>query len=100
MCLALPGKVIEVIDENGLTMGRIDYNGTVQKACLEYVPGVQPGQYVLVHAGFAIQIVDETEAKKTLELWDQIVKESAREGTDPFGRPLDNKPNANTGGEA
>ena len=100
MCLALPGKVIEVIDENGLTMGRIDYSGTFQKACLEYVPEVQPGQYVLVHAGFAIQIVDEAEAKKTLELWDQIVEESAREGTDPFGQPLEDAADTKGGGEA
>jgi hydrogenase expression/formation protein HypC len=92
MCLAIPGKVIEVNDQNGLKMGRIDYSGTIQTACLEYVPEVQIGQYVLVHAGFAINVVDEEEARKTLALWDEIVEQHAAEGLDPFGVPLENNP--------
>jgi hydrogenase expression/formation protein HypC len=92
MCLAIPGKVIEVNDQNGLKMGRVDYSGTVQTACLEYVPEVQIGQYVLVHAGFAINVVDEDEARKTLALWDEIVERHAAEGLDPFGVPLEDNP--------
>jgi hydrogenase expression/formation protein HypC len=89
MCLAIPGKVIEIVDEKGLKMGRIDYAGTVQKACLEYVPDVQPGQYVLVHAGFALNVIDEIEAQKTLALWREMVEAGEAEGLDPFGRPLE-----------
>ncbi len=89
MCLAIPGKLIEKFDENGLSMGRIDYSGTTNTACLEYVPEVEIGQYLLVHAGFAINILDEEEAHKTLELWDEMVKAAAEEGTDVFGMPLE-----------
>lgn len=89
MCLAIPGKVVEIMDDNGLKMGRVDYAGTVVNACLEYVPDVQVGAYVLVHAGFAINTVDEEEARKTLALWDELADTRAREGLDPFGVPLD-----------
>ena len=62
MCLAIPGKLIEITEDDNLLMGRVDYSGTVQTACLAYVPEVRVGQYVLVHAGFAISVIDEEEA--------------------------------------
>lgn len=91
MCLAIPGKVIEIMDENGLKMGNIDYSGTTQKACLAYLPDIQIGQYVIVHAGFALNAIDEEEAKKTLALWNEIAEKNAKEGLDPFGTPIENK---------
>ncbi len=72
MCLAVPGKVLEMTDENGLLMGRVDFAGMISSACLAYVPEVQIGQYVIVHAGFALSIVDEEEAKRTFELLDEL----------------------------
>jgi hydrogenase expression/formation protein HypC len=72
MCLAVPGKVVEIFDEDGLRMGRIDYEGTQNTTCLEYLPEAEVGQYVIVHAGFAISILDEDEALETLELWKSI----------------------------
>ena len=92
MCLAIPGKVLDIYDEHGLPMGRIDYAGTVNTACLAYVPEAQVGQYVLVHAGFALNVLDEEEAQKTLALWDEMVQAAAAEGTDIFGMPLDALP--------
>lgn len=89
MCLGIPGKVTEIFDENGLKMGKIDYSGTVKTACLEYVPDIKEGEYVIVHAGFAISVIDENEAKKTLELWDEMTAKAAEEGLDVFGMPLD-----------
>jgi hydrogenase expression/formation protein HypC len=79
MCLAIPGKVIEITEENGLAMGRIDYAGTVNTACLAYVPEVNVGQYVIVHAGFALSVVDEVEARKTLDLFDEIAQKIKEE---------------------
>jgi hydrogenase expression/formation protein HypC len=73
MCLAVPGKLTEIKLENGLRMGRVDYSGTVGTACLEYVPEAEVGQYVIVHAGFAITVLDEEEALKTLALFDQML---------------------------
>ncbi len=84
MCLAVPGKVLEITDESGLLMGRIDYSGTTNVACLAYVPEVKVGQYVIVHAGFALSILDEDEAHKTLALFDEIRAHSAEQDLDLF----------------
>jgi hydrogenase expression/formation protein HypC len=66
MCLAIPGKVLETTVENGLVMGLIDFAGTRSQACLTYTPEVQVGDYVLVHAGFALQVLNEDEAQASL----------------------------------
>jgi hydrogenase expression/formation protein HypC len=68
MCLGIPGKVIEINDEGPLKMARVDFGGIRKEACLAYVPEVQLGEYVIVHVGFAISVVDEEEALRTLEL--------------------------------
>ena len=67
MCLAVPGKLIEIYEEAGMKMGKLDYNGTINKACLEYVPEIELGQYTAVHAGFAISIIDEEEAARSFD---------------------------------
>jgi hydrogenase expression/formation protein HypC len=67
MCLAIPGKVIDAYDQNGLRMARVQFGGIVREACLEYVPETQPGEYVLVHVGFAISRVDAEEAERTYQ---------------------------------
>jgi hydrogenase expression/formation protein HypC len=53
-------------------MGKIDFDGAITLACLEYVPEIEVGQYTLVHAGFAISILNETEALNSLETWDEL----------------------------
>jgi len=68
MCLGIPGKVIEIRDDAGLPMGKVDFGGVRKDACLAYIPEVQLGDYVIVHVGFAISRVDEEEALKTLEI--------------------------------
>lgn len=67
MCLAIPGKVIETFAKNGMRMGRVQFGGIAREACLEYVPETQPGDYVLVHVGFAISRVNEEEARRTYQ---------------------------------
>ena len=67
MCLAIPGKVIDTYDQNGLRMARVQFGGITREACLEYVPETQTGEYVLVHVGFAISKVDEAEAERTYQ---------------------------------
>lgn len=66
MCLAIPGKVLEKTEENGLVMGLIDYAGTRNRACLTYTPEAEVGDYVIVHAGFALQMLNEDEAAASL----------------------------------
>ena len=89
MCLAIPGKLIDVYEEHGMRMGKIDYSGTVNRACLAYVDDANEGDYVLVHAGFALSVLDEEEAQKSLAIWDELVQMAAAEGTDVFGMPLE-----------
>lgn len=73
MCLAVPGEVLS-IDGGDLLMreGRIAFAGVVKRACLAYVPEAKIGDYVLVHAGFALAVLDEVEALRTLSLFDEI----------------------------
>jgi len=66
MCLAVPGKVVEITGEGELRMGKVDFSGVQRQACLAYVPEVQIGDYVLVHVGFAISRIDEQAAHETL----------------------------------
>jgi hydrogenase expression/formation protein HypC len=68
MCLAIPGRVVEFHNTDGLRMSRVDFGGVTREACLEYLPEAALGDYVLVHAGFAISRVDAEEAAKTLQL--------------------------------
>ena len=79
MCLAIPGKVLQTFEDNDLLMGRIDYEGTVNTACLACVPEVKQGDYVIVHAGFAISVIDEVEAARTLKLWKELLEHAADE---------------------
>ncbi len=67
MCLGIPGRVIETWFEHDILMGKVDFNGVIKRACLAHVPEVQPGEYVIVHVGFALQTVDEEEARKVFE---------------------------------
>jgi len=67
MCLAVPGKVLSVAgDEPILRTGRVDFGGIVKEIHLAYVPEAAPGDYVLVHVGFAITVLDAAEAERVL----------------------------------
>ena len=68
MCLGIPGRITEIRDDAGLTMGKVDFGGVRKDACLAYLPEARLGDYVIVHVGFAISLVDEAEALKTLEI--------------------------------
>jgi hydrogenase expression/formation protein HypC len=73
MCLAIPGKVINISGDDSLTrMGKVDFSGVVKPASLAYVPEVRVGDYVIVHAGFALSQVDEAEAQKIFEYLKQM----------------------------
>jgi hydrogenase expression/formation protein HypC len=68
MCLAIPGQLLSIAGDNPLTrQGRVSFAGTVKLINLAYVPQAEVGDYVLVHAGFGIAVVDESQALKTLD---------------------------------
>ncbi|MGB7538458.1 MAG: HypC/HybG/HupF family hydrogenase formation chaperone [Anaerolineales bacterium] len=72
MCLGIPGKILDTRESGSLRMGRIDYGGVVKEACLAYVPEAKPGDYVIVHAGFALNVLSPDEAEETLKLFREI----------------------------
>jgi hydrogenase expression/formation protein HypC len=72
MCLGIPGKIEEMYEKNGMRMGKVDFGGVQKEICLEYLPDIQVGSYVIVHVGFAISEVDEEEAHKTMEMIREI----------------------------
>lgn len=72
MCLGIPGKVVNKYERGGLSYGQVDFGGVAKEICLAYVPDVQPGEYVIVHVGFAISRLDEAEAMEQLALLREI----------------------------
>lgn len=73
MCLAIPGKLIEILDDpHGVKMGRANFGGIVKQICLEYTPEACIGDYLLVHVGFALSMVDEAEAARTYALLEEL----------------------------
>ncbi|MEP6663843.1 MAG: HypC/HybG/HupF family hydrogenase formation chaperone [Verrucomicrobiota bacterium] len=73
MCLASPGKVLEVaFDEAGARIGRTNFGGVIKEVSLEYTPDVVVGDYVLVHVGVALGKVDEAEAQRTYKILEEF----------------------------
>jgi hydrogenase expression/formation protein HypC len=72
MCLAVPGKILDTTQRNGVRYGRVQFGGISREVCLDFVPDVTIGDYVIVHVGFAISRVNAEEAQRTYELLNQI----------------------------
>ena len=73
MCLAVPGKILSVEgDDPILRVGKVSFGGVVKNINLAYVPEAKPGDFVLVHVGFAISTVDEAEAREVFEYLRQM----------------------------
>lgn len=74
MCLSIPGKITEIYKDGSLVMGKVDFGGVIKEVCLDYVPEAQTGQYVLIHVGFAISVLDEDEALERLNTIREIAE--------------------------
>ncbi|NCX97632.1 MAG: HypC/HybG/HupF family hydrogenase formation chaperone [Planctomycetia bacterium] len=72
MCLAVPGKVESIRDDDGTLMGRVNFGGVVKDVCLAYLPEIAVGDYALVHVGFAISRIDEASARETLRTFAEL----------------------------
>ena len=98
MCLGIPGRIVEIHQDEGLAMGLVDFGGVRREVCLAYVEDqVQPGDYALVHVGFAIAKVDEDEARRTFEALRQM---SQLEELDWMREVADRSLDAMSGGQA
>jgi hydrogenase expression/formation protein HypC len=83
MCLAVPGKIVTIFEEEdlGLRRGKVDFSGIRKEVCLAYTPEARVGDYVLVHVGFALSVVDEQEAQRVFEALRQLDQlQELREG--------------------
>ncbi|MCP4751298.1 MAG: HypC/HybG/HupF family hydrogenase formation chaperone [Proteobacteria bacterium] len=74
MCLAVPGRIDEIDRQGLLTMAKVNFSGVCKEVCIEWVPEAKIGDYVVVHAGFALNLLDEKEALESLKL----IEETAR----------------------
>jgi len=72
MCLAIPGKVLDADEQNGLRIARVQFGGIIRPVRLDFVPEATVGDYVIVHVGFAISKVDKAEATRTYELLSEM----------------------------
>lgn len=72
MCLAVPGRVLSTVEADGTLMADVDFGGVRKEVCLQYIPDVTIGEYVIVHVGFAIQRLDERSAEETLANFERL----------------------------
>jgi len=84
MCLAIPGKVVEIDVSVSPLMGKVSFGGIKKDVCLELVPEVKIGNYVIVHVGFALNVMDEEEAQETLNLIEQMHQSEDEENGTPL----------------
>lgn len=102
MCLAVPGKVVEIWGQDATRMATVDFGGVQKTVCLEFVPDLDIGDYTVVHVGFALQRLDEQSALDTLALfrelgdleqefgdaWDRAARESGAVPPDPMSHDM------------
>jgi len=72
MCLAIPGKIAEIQENEGVRTGRVLFGGIARQACLDFVPEARVNDYVMVHVGFAISVVQKEEAERTYALLESM----------------------------
>lgn len=72
MCLAIPGKILEIQEAGPLRSARVEFGGIIRQVSLNFVPEAQLGDYVMVHVGFAISTVDASEAERTYKLLEEM----------------------------
>ncbi len=80
MCLAVPGKILEIYEKQGLSMAKVDFSGVTREACIEHVPEAQIGDYAIIHVGFAISLLSEEEAQQSMDLLREILEAGEESG--------------------
>ena len=72
MCIAAPAQIIKINEEENSAL--VDFGGVRQKVKLDLVEDVREGRYVLVHSGYAIEVLSDQAARESLEAWDELLK--------------------------
>lgn len=68
MCLGIPGKIISIYEDHNTKMAVVDFGGVTREVCIEVIPEAKPGDWTIIHAGFALNLLSEEEAQETLEI--------------------------------
>jgi hydrogenase expression/formation protein HypC len=82
MCLAVPGKIVEIYEKQGLRMATVDFSGVTREACIEHIPEAEVGNYAIIHVGFAISLLSEEEAQESIDLLREILEAGELEGAE------------------
>ena len=85
MCLGIPGEIVAVREENGLRTGKVRFAGITRDVCLSYVPDAAPGDYVVVHVGFAISMIDAEEAARSYRILEELGQTAELGMSEPGG---------------
>ncbi len=85
MCLGIPGKIEEIYQDGNLKMGKVNFDGVSMNVCLETTPEAKVGDYAIVHAGFAISLLNEAEAQETLKMLKEMEALQAEEEKKKMG---------------
>ena len=72
MCLAVPGQLETIFDDDGTRMGKVNFGGVVKDVCLAYLPELAVGDFAIVHVGFAISRIDEQVARETIRTFEEL----------------------------
>ena len=72
MCLGIPGEIVEIRNDHGLRVGKVRFAGITREVCLQYVPEAAPGEFVVVHVGFAISKIDPEEAARAYQVLEEL----------------------------
>lgn len=96
MCLAVPGRVVELSERDDVPMADVDFGGVRKEVCLQYVPDASVGDYLIVHVGFAIERLDEASALESLRLFESLglLEEEFGDGVSVAARAADGKDHA------
>jgi hydrogenase expression/formation protein HypC len=89
MCLGVPGKIIEIHATGAMRMAKVDFGGVVREVCIETLPEAKIGDYTIVHAGFALNLLSEEEANATLDVLREIAdfEDTIELGGQPYEIP-------------
>ncbi len=74
MCLGIPGEIKSIYEDHGTKMAQVDFGGVSREVCIEMIPEAQPGDWTIVHAGFALNLLSEEEARETLDILQQMAE--------------------------
>jgi hydrogenase expression/formation protein HypC len=74
MCLGIPGKIISMYEDHGTKMAKVDFGGVTREVCIEVIPEAKPGDWTIIHAGFALNLLSEEEAQETLDILQQMAE--------------------------